>query len=177
MLALSREGSPTGSIYFSDITAAGRLFSLWLVWFAFLLGLITLYSGQQWLLPMFVPVAYAAIAIALVTSIQVWRDSFNPLILICAIGFLRHLLPAAFLFNDAEPPETVRLFFQALKLTNDDWRWGHALSVMGLVAAVVGWYLVQPFKSQAMRMLSRAARSALRPFNRALENTFLSLIC
>ena len=151
MLALSREGSLTGSIYFSDITDGRGLFSLWFVWFAFLLGLITLYSGQQWLLPVFVPVAYAAIAIALVTSIQVWRDSFNPLCLICAIGFLRHLLPAAFLLNGADPPETVRLFFQALKLTNDDWRWGHALAVMGLVAAVVGWYLVQPFKLQAMR--------------------------
>jgi oligosaccharide repeat unit polymerase len=102
-------------------------------------------------LPVFVPVAYAAIAIAFVRSIQVWRDSFNPLCLICAIGFLRHLLPAAFLLNGAELPETVRLFFQAMKLTDDDWLWGHALALMGLVAAVVGWNLVQPFKLQVAR--------------------------
>ena len=107
--------------------ASGHL-AIWLTSSAFLLGSITVGSGQPWLLPFFVALAYAAIIITATSSIRTWRDSLNPLCLICAIAFVRHLLPGLFLLNGAEPPDEVRRFFEAMKLSDGDWRWGHALA-------------------------------------------------
>ena len=118
-------------------------FSVWLAVLAFAFGLIAMVSRQTWLLACFTALAYTAILFALIRSIQVWRDSFNPLCLICAIAVVRHFLPALFLLNGVEPPEEVRLFFTAMKLSGDDWRWGHALALFGVLAAVLGWLLVQ----------------------------------
>jgi len=127
----------------ADARAIGGYLSFWLVCTAFLFGFVTMTSRQTWLLPGFVTVAYAAILVALVRTIQVWRDSFNPLCLIFAIGGVRHLFPALFLLNGVAPPDEVRLFFQAMKLSGDDWRWGHALALFGLLAACLGWFLIQ----------------------------------
>ena len=139
----------------ADVRAVGGYFSLWLITAAFSFGLITMTSRQAWLLPYFVPVAYAAILVAFVRTIQIWRDSFNPLCLICTICGVRHFFPALFLLNGAVPPDEVRLFFQAMKLSGDDWRWGHALALFGLLAATLGWFLVQ-------RLRPREGRSGLR---------------
>ena len=139
----------------ADARATGGYFSFWLVSMAFLFGLVTMAARQAWLLPYFVPLAYTAILVVFVRTIQSWRDSFNPLCLICAIGCVRHFLPALFLLNGAAPPEEVSLFFQAMKLSADDWRWGHALALFGLLGTSFGWLLVQ-------RSRPREGRSGLR---------------
>ena len=126
-----------------ETNTLGGYLSFWLVSTAFLLGLITLTSRQTWLVPGFVTIAYAAILFVMLRTIQVWRDSFNPLCLICAIVAVRHFVPAMFLLNGVEPPDEVQLFFQAMKLSGDDWRWGHALALFGLLATFLGWLLVQ----------------------------------
>ncbi|MGE5215442.1 MAG: O-antigen polymerase [Chloroflexota bacterium] len=127
----------------ADVRATGGYFPFWLVSLGFLLGLVTMVARHAWLLPYFVPLAYAAILVVFVRTIKSWRDAFNPLCLICAIGVVRHLLPALLLLNGVTPPEEVRLFFQAMKLSTDDWRWGHALALFGLLGASLGWLLVQ----------------------------------
>jgi oligosaccharide repeat unit polymerase len=118
-------------------------FSAWLGSAAFLLGIVTMFSGQDWLLPYFAILAYVAIAAVFIRTIQIWRDPFNPLCLVCAICAVRHFLPALFLLNGAALPEEVRRFFEAMKLTDADWRWGHALALFGLLAATLGWILAQ----------------------------------
>jgi len=127
----------------AEANTAGGYLSFWLVCTAFLFGLVTMTSRQNWLLPPFIVVGYTAILFALVKTTQVWRDSLNPLCLICAIALVRHILPALFLLNGVEPPDEVRLFFQIMKLSDNDWRWGHALALFGLLATFFGWLLVQ----------------------------------
>ena len=115
-------------------------------------AVIAMVSGQVWFLPFFISIAYAAIVIAFFRSIQTWRDSFNPLCLICVIAFVRHLLPAILLLNGIELPDEVRVFFQTMKLSDDDWRWAHVLALTGLLATIVGWYIVQPFGVRGDRL-------------------------
>jgi len=152
MLTLSRQGSLNRWAYFSDVANGVGYFSLWLAVLAFVFGLIAMVSGQVWFLPFFISIAYAAIVIAFFRSIQTWRDSFNPLCLICLIAFVRHLLPAILLLNGIELPDEVRVFFQTMKLSDDDWRWAHVLALTGLLATIVGWYIVQPFGVRGDRL-------------------------
>jgi len=145
-MLISAEGGVLSRSTANPSLASGHL-ALWLTCSAFLLGLITVGSGQPWLLPYFVALAYTAIIITAISSVRTWQDPLNPLCLICAIGFVRHLLPGLFLLNGAEPPDEVRRFFDAMKLSGGDWRWGHALALWGLLAAAIGWFLVR--KSRA----------------------------
>ena len=141
-MLISAEGGVLSRSTANPSLANGHL-AIWLTCSAFLLGSITVGSGQPWLLPFFVALAYTAILITAISSVRTLRDSLNPLCLICAIAFVRHLLPGLFLLNGAEPPDEVRRFFDAMKLSEGDWRWGHALALWGLLAALVGWFLVQ----------------------------------
>src|SRR6266498_102155 len=146
MLTITREHALNRWAYDAEAANRGGFFCLWLIVLAFLFGLITLSSAQPWLLPVFLTVAYAALAIAFVRSIQTLRDTFNPLCLIFAIGVVRHLLPAWLILSGIEFPDQVRVFFQAMKLSDDDWRWAHALALIGLLGTAAGWYLVQPLR-------------------------------
>jgi len=152
MQTLSRTGTLNHWMNFADLGSGAGYFSIWLAGLAFIFGLITMVSGQAWLLPIFIPLAYTAIVIAFFRSIQSWRDSFNPLCVICLIAFVRHLLPAILLLNGTELPDEVRIFFQTMKISDDDWRWAHVLALTGLLSILVGWYLVQPFGLKSARM-------------------------
>ncbi|HEX2929398.1 MAG TPA: O-antigen polymerase [Candidatus Binatia bacterium] len=152
MQTATRAGTLSRWATLSDVASGAGYFSLWLAVLAFVFGIIAMVSGQVWLLPTFIALGYAAIIIASIRSVQSWRDSFNPLTLICVIAFVRHLLPAILLLNGVELPDEVRKFFQVMKLSDDDWRWAHVLALTGLLSAVVGWYLVQPFGLKNGRM-------------------------
>jgi oligosaccharide repeat unit polymerase len=118
----------------------------WCVWtaaLAFLVGLISFSSGQSWLLSSFLPAAYLAIGFAFIRTLHTWRDPFNPLCLILTIGFVRFLLPGILLLSGTEPPDAVMLLFDLMKLSDSDWAWGNALALMGILATVLGWLLIQ----------------------------------
>jgi oligosaccharide repeat unit polymerase len=81
---------------------------------------------------------------SLATSVRAWRDPFNPLCLVLGVGFIRFFLPGILLLNGFEPAEGVRRFFQLLQLSDSDWVWGHALSLLGVLGIVLGWLGTQP---------------------------------
>ncbi len=164
MLIATSEKSLTRWSADADARAARGYFSFWLAAAAFLFGVITMTARQAGLLPYFAIVAYAAILVAFLRTIQIWRDSFNPLCLVCAICAVRHFLPALFLLHGAVLPDEVGRFFDAMKLTGEDWRWGHALALFGLLAAILGWLLAQRARPLAT---SSGLRFALAPGARA----------
>src|SRR6185295_10358435 len=49
-------------------------------------------------------------------------------------------------------PEEVSVFFAAMNLSDDDWRWGHALALFGLLGVFLGWLLVQRSRPNALWM-------------------------
>ena len=118
----------------------------WCVWtaaLAFFVGLIAFWSEQSWLLTFFLPTAYLSILLAVIRTLHTWRDPFNPLCLVLTIGFVRFLLPGILLLIGTEPPEQVTLLFELMKLSDSDWMWGNALALLGMVATVLGWLLIQ----------------------------------
>lgn len=113
---------------------------LWLIASAFSFGVITLWSEQAWLLRYFVPAAYFALLYSSVKAFRTWRDPFNPLCLVLAVGCVRFFLPGILVLSGAK--EERGGLFQLMKLTDHDWQWGHALALVGMLAIVLGWLLV-----------------------------------
>jgi hypothetical protein len=139
---------------FSDTTASieGRLlwshevrdpgfFFCWFTSSAFLLGLFALWSEQSYLLPYFFAAGYTAALYAFVRAVRVWRDLFNPVCLVLAIGFVRFSCPGFLVLTGSETPGEIGLF-QQMRLSEQDWQWGHGLALTGLLAVVLGWILV-----------------------------------
>jgi oligosaccharide repeat unit polymerase len=116
----------------------------WFVASSFFFGIVVLWSGQSSYLRYFIPAAYAAMLFSLGTSVRAWRDPFNPLCLALGVGFVRFFLPGILLLSGVEPAEEERLFFQLMTLSDDDWAWGHALSLLGVLGLVLGWLATQP---------------------------------
>ena len=126
----------------SDFKSRGYFF-LWTTSTAFLLGLVAFWSEQPWLFPMFFVFAYAVILFALVRTIALWRDVLNPLSLVLALGFIRFLIPGLMFLSGAEPPEDAVNFFGLMRLSDNEWLSGHVLALIGMVATILGWLLVQ----------------------------------
>jgi oligosaccharide repeat unit polymerase len=116
----------------------------WLVASSFFFGIVVLWSGQSSYLPYFVPAAYAAMFFSVGTSVRAWRDPFNPLCLILVVGFVRFFLPGILLLSGVEPANEAGLFFHLMTLSDDDWAWGHALALLGVLGIVLGWLATQP---------------------------------
>jgi hypothetical protein len=116
----------------------------WLVASSFFFGLVVLWSGESSYLPYFVLAAYAAMLFSLAASVRAWCDPFNPLCLVLAVGFIRFFLPGILLSSGVEPAGEVWLFFHLMKLSDGDWAWGHALSLLGVLGMVLGWLATQP---------------------------------
>ena len=146
---IMQESYQTGLMQSSFIRTGGMGW-FWLVVSAFSLGILTLGSGQPWLLHYFVPAAYFAILYSSINALRAWRDPFNPLCLVLAVGFLRFFLPGILILSGAND-EQIGLF-QLMKLTDDDWQWAHALALVGMLAVVLGWLLVHA-KSVAVKAL------------------------
>jgi oligosaccharide repeat unit polymerase len=126
----------------SDFKSRGYFF-LWTTSTAFLLGLVAFWSEQPWLFPMFFVFAYAVILFALVRTSALWRDVLNPLSLVLALGFIRFLIPGLMFLSGAELPEDAANFFGLMQLSDNEWLSGHVLALIGLVATILGWLLVQ----------------------------------
>ena len=118
-------------------------FTVWISALALTLGIIAFAAQHEGLLFCFQLVAVLAIGVAVVLTLNTWRDPFNPLCLIIAAGFVRFLLPGALVLSGAELSDEVSAFFNSLKLTYHDWQWGWALALIGLSGVVLGWLLVQ----------------------------------
>ena len=116
----------------------------WLAASSFSFGFVVLWSGQSSYLTYFVSAAYAAMLYSWVLSVRSWRDPFNPLSLVLVVGFVRFFLPGILLSSGFEPVEGVGRFFQLLQLSESDWAWGHALSLLGVLGIVLGWLGTQP---------------------------------
>jgi oligosaccharide repeat unit polymerase len=118
----------------------------WCVWtaaLAFFVGLSAFWSGQSWLLSPFLPAAYLAIVFAFVRTLQTWRDPFNPLCLVFIVGIVRFLLPGILILTGTEPDGEAMIVFQLMKLSDSDWEWANALALVGMLAAALGWLLIQ----------------------------------
>ena len=142
------------SVSWSAETRSGGYFFGWLTSFVLLFGLLTIWSRQPSFLSVFFAAGYIALLCMFVRTIRVWRDLFNPLCLMLFIGFVRFSCTGLLQWSGAEPPEEVGLFFRLLKLTDDDWQWGHALALIGLLAAAVGWVFTQGqcIKGQSLQL-------------------------
>ncbi|HXV78454.1 MAG TPA: O-antigen polymerase [Candidatus Binatia bacterium] len=116
----------------------------WITCAGFLLGWMALSFRRGWLLPLFLPVAYLGILFAFIKITRVWRDVMNPLSLVIIIGFVRFFVPGLLLLSGAEPPDEIENFFLLMQLSNNDWLWGHALALIGILAVIFGWVLIQP---------------------------------
>ena len=116
---------------------------VWSIAFSLLLGILAFGSQQEWLLYYFQPVAYLAIGYSFIRTLHTWRDPFNPLCLIIAVGVVRFLIPGLLFSSGVEPEGEVGALFSSMGLSDHDWQWGHALALTGLCGVVLGWLLVQ----------------------------------
>jgi oligosaccharide repeat unit polymerase len=130
------------SIHKFDSKSRGYFF-LWSTFVALSLGLIVFRSSEAWLFPMFFVFAYAVILFALVRTTALWRDVLNPLSLVLALGFIRFLIPGLMFLSGAEPPENAAIFFGLMQVSDKEWFSGHVLALIGMLATILGWLLVQ----------------------------------
>jgi oligosaccharide repeat unit polymerase len=126
----------------SDLKSRGY-FLLWTTSTAFFLGLVTFWSREAWLLPLFFAVGYTVVFFGFIKTTGVWRDVMNPLCLVLSIGFVRFFAPGLMFLSGAEPPDEVGSFFRLMQLSDYDWLWGHVLALVGTLAVVMGWLLIQ----------------------------------
>jgi hypothetical protein len=152
MLRMAAQGTRDGGLLRAAKVSTRGVACFWLVASSFFFGTVVLWSGQSFYLRYFVPVAYAAMVFSTGTSVRVWRDPFNPLCLALGVGFVRFFLPGILLLAGVEPMAEVQQFFDLMKLSDDDWAWGHALSLLGVLGMVLGWLATQPALSQGMSL-------------------------
>jgi oligosaccharide repeat unit polymerase len=131
------------SIYSFNFKSRGSLL-VWATSGALSLGLMAFWSGEAWLLTAFFAVAYAAVFLAFARTIDLWRDFMNPLCLVLSLGFLRFFVPGLMFLSGAEPPVEIGNLFQVMQLSDNEWLWGHVLAMIGTLAVILGWLLVQP---------------------------------
>jgi oligosaccharide repeat unit polymerase len=112
--------------------------SFWLTACAFALGLFILWFGELYLVPLFLISGYLAILIALVRTARYWKDLFNPLCVILAIGLIRFGLPGLLVMFGMDPQSESLL---TMRLSAQDWQLGHVLALTGLLGIVLGWVM------------------------------------
>lgn len=114
-------------------------FALWLLLFAFSVGLFVLGSRYAEIVPFFLVLGYLAIFVGAGKAIIASRDFFNPLCLILLIGFVRYSCPAFLLLAGVSPPKEVADSYDLLGLMDPDWLWGHVLALTSLCGVALGW--------------------------------------
>jgi oligosaccharide repeat unit polymerase len=144
-------GTERGSFCVREIGIADSL-SFWLATTGFFLGFFVLWSGQLHLVPFFLVIGYIAVLFAFLNAANAWRDIFNPLCSILAIGLIRFLIPGSLLLIGVEPPERVAVFYELMHLGDSDWLWGHALALAGLLGVILGWTLGPKHREKGKRL-------------------------
>ena len=99
---------------------------------------IFVFAGLAWIISWYFGLAYIALSLALVSSIRSNHDGLNPLSLIILIGFIRFSVPAFMMMFGSEPDIPI---FEYMRIEDQDWMFGHALALMGLLGVVTGWLL------------------------------------
>ncbi len=112
------------------------MFSVWLAGCAHALGLFILWTGDTRFVPLLLIGGYSAILATLIQAARFWRDWYNPLSLVLALGLIRFSLPALLLMIGVAP----QVDFPGWHLL--DFQAGHVLAVTGLLGVVLGWFLV-----------------------------------
>lgn len=125
----------------SNTSKLAHLFILWFASLVYALGLVIFY-GVVWMSPVFFLLAYIALLLAVLITYLQWRDLFNPIFLIFAIGFMRFSLPGLLLLLGIKPNVQI---FQIMGLKDDNWLLGHVLALMGLSGVIIGWFLPSRF--------------------------------
>ena len=117
--------------------------ALWLLLFAFSLGLFVLGSRYADVVPLFLVVGYLAIFVGVGKTVIASRDFFNPLCLISLIGLVRYSCPAFLLLAGVNPPKEVADSYESLGLSEPDWLWGHVLALTSLCGVALGWRIAR----------------------------------
>lgn len=123
----------------------------------FALG-VAVFSDMLWIANIFVPVAYVALAAALVATSRRWRDWVTPLLLIFGLGFVRFGLPGMLLLMGVDPDIPV---FRTMRLDEVDWTQGHVLALLGLLGVAIGWQMPSRSLGVVIRRVSRRLRVRL----------------
>lgn len=122
---------------------SGGSLCVWTAAAAFLIGFVAFWSQQSWLLGLFLPGAYLTIVFVFLRTLHAWRDPFNPLCLVLIVGAVRFLVPGILILTGTEPEGEAMLTFSLMRLSDSDWEWANALALVGMLAAVLGWLLIQ----------------------------------
>lgn len=99
---------------------------------------IFVFSGITWLIPVYFSLAYIILSLTLLGVTRGWRDCFNPLLLVLSAAFIRFCIPGLLVSANLDPELEV---FVIMGLDREDWMLGHALALIGLLGAVIGWLL------------------------------------
>lgn len=149
---LSRHGAIAEQPFWITTGRSYGFLCSWLILAALLFGLCSILLEQTLLLPFFFAAAYAVLLLVGVRTARLWQDLLNPLGLVLTIGLVRFCIPGLLFLSGIEPPEEVSLLFRMMKLSDNDWRWAHALVLIGLLSVVMGWLLLQPQWSGRQRL-------------------------
>jgi oligosaccharide repeat unit polymerase len=101
-----------------------------------LLGCSLLITGDTYLYPLFLIVAYVALALSLVVCYRACHDLVAPIFLVVLVTFVRYCVPAfaAYAYNLRHIP-----LFQVLVISQTDLDRGHTLALTCLVFVSLGW--------------------------------------
>jgi len=112
---------------------------------------------------LFAPIAIALhfwLIVAWVFSCRRHRDFLNPLSLILIIGFLRFSVPGLILLSGGGRDVA---FFDALRLTDEDWMRGSLLACCGLLSFAAGWLAAPVARGTENRLKVRLSPAVLKP--------------
>ncbi len=122
-----------------------------------LLGLASARAGGQALASAFLLVGHIALIAVCVRSVRTTRDYLNPIFLLVVLGLVRFSIPAWMVSLGLQHRIPLLDF---MGLTEANWRLGHVLAVLALLALALGWLLV-PAATNGGSPSLRLSRGAL----------------
>jgi hypothetical protein len=107
-----------------------------------------LLSGWLWLRAAYFALAYIALLSAAIVTNRRWKDWLNPLTIVLFLGFVRYGLSGVLGFLGVEPDIPL---LHSMGVQEDDWLLAHVLALIGLVGAVIGWFIPARFPGVMIR--------------------------
>ncbi len=87
-------------------------------------------------LPFLAISGYSAIMVLTLWMVYATEDMFNLLFCVVIVAIVRFGIPGRFIVNISVPHTDI-----LSTLTQDDWRQGQALALMGILSVILGWVL------------------------------------